>query len=52
MPTGAASADSKDMRTNQEWLYAPREPVTYMFFCRYHECMMDATIIVEADGSP
>jgi hypothetical protein len=45
-PQGAAIPDSGDLRPGSTWEFRPTEPGEYIFFCRYHEYMMDVVITV------
>ena len=47
VPEGAKSVDSKDLRPGNVWDYRPIVAGEYVFFCRYHEYMMDVRITVE-----
>lgn len=47
VPSGSVSPDSEDLRPLRTWEFRPRVPGKYVFFCRYHEYMMDVEIIVE-----
>lgn len=46
VPTGAPSPDSGDLRPGSTWEFRPTVPGKYVFFCRYHEYMMDVVITV------
>jgi len=48
VPTNSNSRDSGDLRPLTTYEFRPNEPGEYVFFCRYHEYMMDVKIIVEA----
>lgn len=48
VPEGANAVDSDDLRPGTVWDYRPRVEGEYVFFCRYHEYMMDVRIIVES----
>lgn len=48
VPDEAQSPDSGDLRSASSWTFRPTVPGTYVFFCRYHEYMMDVKIHVEA----
>ena len=48
VPPDARSQDSKDLRPGATWSFFPREAGKYVFFCRYHEYMMDSTIYVDS----
>lgn len=51
VPSDARSRDSKDLRPGATWSFFPSAAGKYVFFCRYHEYMMDSTIYVEeAEG--
>ncbi len=51
VPQGAQGPDSGDLRTFDVYQFRPTEPGEYVFFCRYHEYMMDVVITVVADDS-
>jgi len=46
VPSGAEMKDSRDLRPGSTWEFRPRTPGKYVFFCRYHEYMMDVVITV------
>ena len=46
VPEGSKSPDSTDLRPGQIWEFRPRVEGDYVFFCRYHEYMMDVRITV------
>ncbi len=48
VPEGARSPDSEDIRPGQVWEFRPMTEGEYVFFCRYHEYMMDVRITVES----
>ncbi len=48
VPEGVQAEDSQDLKPGNIWEFNPPAPGEYVFFCRYHEYMMDAKIIVEA----
>ena len=51
VPAGAESTDSRDLRPRVTWEFRPKAPGKYVFFCRYHEYMMDVVInVVEPEG--
>jgi len=51
LPSAAGAPDSGDLRPNNTWEFRPPAPGKYVFFCRYHEYMMDVVInVVAADG--
>ena len=47
VPSGVSSPDSEDIRPGQTWQFRPSVAGEYIFFCRYHEYMMDVKITVE-----
>ena len=47
VPEDAKAMDSGDLRPGNIWGFRPSVPGEYVFFCRYHEYMMDARITVE-----
>jgi plastocyanin len=48
VPPDARSRDSKDLRPGATWSFFPSVAGRYVFFCRYHEYMMDSTIYVDS----
>ena len=46
VPSGAQMPDSGDLRPGSTWQFRPTVPGKYVFFCRYHEYMMDVVITV------
>ncbi|MDH3734040.1 MAG: hypothetical protein OEU54_10920 [Gemmatimonadota bacterium] len=46
VPSGANMPDSGDLRPGSTWQFRPSIPGKYVFFCRYHEYMMDVVITV------
>ncbi|MDX1394478.1 MAG: hypothetical protein R3195_08805 [Gemmatimonadota bacterium] len=50
VPPGAVSEDSRDLRPRATWEFRPKVPGQYVFFCRYHEYMMDVVINVVEDS--
>lgn len=46
VPSGAQAPDSKDLLSGATWEFRPRVNGKYVFFCRYHEYMMDVVINV------
>lgn len=46
VPEGAPSPDSQDIRPGRTWDFRPSVEGEYVFFCRYHEYMMDVRITV------
>ncbi|WP_419161441.1 cupredoxin domain-containing protein [Candidatus Palauibacter sp.] len=46
VPKDAPSPDSKDLRPGTIWEFVPKVEGEYVFFCRYHEYMMDVRITV------
>ena len=46
VPEGANAVDSDDLRPGTIWEFRPRVEGEYVFFCRYHEYMMDVRITV------
>ncbi len=48
MPSGADAPDSGDLRPRSTFQFRPKATGQYVFFCRYHEYMMDVVITVEA----
>ncbi len=48
VPKDGRSDDSGDLRPLSTHEFRPNKPGKYVFFCRYHEYMMDVEIIVEA----
>ena len=51
VPNTVEHADSRDLRPGRTWEYRPPLPGKYVFFCRYHEYMMDVVIeVVEEDS--
>ena len=47
VPEGGNSVDSGDLRPLTTYEFRPNTAGEYVFFCRYHEYMMDVRIIVE-----
>jgi len=47
VPSNGNSADSGDLLPRRTFEFRPREVGEYLFFCRYHEYMMDVSITVE-----
>lgn len=48
VPKDATSPDSQDIRPGRTWQFRPTVAGEYVFFCRYHEYMMDVRINVSA----
>jgi len=48
VPEGVNAVDSDDLLPGTVWEYRPRVEGEYVFFCRYHEYMMDVRITVES----
>ncbi|MFV1986707.1 MAG: hypothetical protein ACC682_05480 [Gemmatimonadota bacterium] len=46
VPFGAEMMDSRDLKPGATWQFRPSVPGKYVFFCRYHEYMMDVVITV------
>jgi len=46
VPQGATAPDSRDLRPGSTWSFRPTVPGKYVFFCRYHEYMMDVVVTV------
>jgi len=46
VPSGAEMRDSRDLKSGATWQFRPNVPGKYVFFCRYHEYMMDVVINV------
>ncbi len=47
VPANGKSVDSGDLRPKRTFEFKPNEAGEYVFFCRYHEYMMDVKITVE-----